>query len=59
MRSWAVHFVARVEFTCPCSSTSLFYRTGVTHRHPGFFRILRGNNECGIESLVYAGDAAL
>jgi cathepsin B len=25
----------------------------------GFFRILRGVNECGIESLVYAGDALL
>jgi cathepsin B len=38
-----------------------------TTRHPsspvtrraGFFRILRGQNECGIESLVYAGDAVL
>ena len=38
---------------------SLLQPSHVTRHPPGFFRILRGSNECGIESLVYAGDADL
>jgi cathepsin B len=38
---------------------SLLQPSHVTCHPLGFFRILRGSNECGIESLVYAGDADL
>ena len=59
----ARHADRRIK-SCLCSlfhhcKPSFSAGTPDQHHPTGFFRILGGSNESGIESLVYAGDAVL